>query len=503
MKNRVCVLAMAYMGYAVAHNGPHSTNCTPGAYRCHGPGGQSAAFLQCDASGSEVLKACAPGTVCYAEGTDSILCSFPVNTANGPPPASGSLVAGAQCSSASPFDEYMCPGPNGQYSYYLRCLSGTFVHFPCPPGTACHKTEGQNMVCSQSAAGAGGSAGASSMGVPEPPASSPSSDAMASASSSGMDNGMQMGMGSSSSSSSLSATDALEITSSGSTSTSDWLGNLPPLFSESTTSTSSSSSEGLPSDILGGSEASVTHSATGSATDASSDSTTPPSSSSSSSSVEPSSVILVIPETPATHPATDASSEVPSPEEGTPSTASPESASANPPPTQSNGLTGPVISSGLEMLLNNGVQLPFTLPNIDLPAIDLATVHLPDLTFDGIALTAIPLPSVIIPPLNPASLTHFTYIESIMSKAGISFDDLAKLKLPDLSHIDMSALGHIDPAMIMSLVNVNRAPVPTEQSNANDIAGPVPTASPQTTTLGTDAIDALLGLSVITFSASA
>ncbi|KAJ2843988.1 hypothetical protein GGI22_007029, partial [Coemansia erecta] len=288
---------------------------------------------------------------------------FPVNTANGPPPASGSLVAGAQCSSASPFDEYMCPGPNGQYSYYLRCLSGTFVHFPCPPGTACHKTEGQNMVCSQSAAGAGGSA--------------------------------------------------------------------------------------------------------------------------------------------ATHPATDASSEVPSPEEGTPSTASPESASANPPPTQSNGLTGPVISSGLEMLLNNGVQLPFTLPNIDLPAIDLATVHLPDLTFDGIALTAIPLPSVIIPPLNPASLTHFTYIESIMSKAGISFDDLAKLKLPDLSHIDMSALGHIDPAMIMSLVNVNRAPVPTEQSNANDIAGPVPTASPQTTTLGTDAIDALLGLSVITFSASA
>ncbi|KAJ1794118.1 hypothetical protein LPJ59_004602 [Coemansia sp. RSA 2399] len=399
MKSRVCVLAIAYVGYAVAHNGPHSTNCTPGAYRCHGAGGQSAAFLQCDASGSEVLKSCAPGTVCYAEGKDSILCSYPVNTANGPPPASGSLVSGAQCNVVSPFDEYMCPGPNGQHNYYLRCLSGTFIHFPCPPGTTCHKTEGQSMVCGLPAAGAGGGAdapppsaesiatGTSGMDMSEPPTNSSPSDAMSPASSSDMDTGMGMGMGSS----------------------------------------------GM----------------------------------------------------------------------GTPSTASPETASANPPPTQSNGLTGPVISSGLEMLLNNGVQLPFTLPNIDLPAIDLATVHLPDLTFDGIALTAIPLPSVTIPPLNPASLTHFTYIESIMSQAGITFDDLAKLKLPDLSHIDMSALGHIDPAMIMSLMNVNRAPVPTNQANANDIAGSVPAASPQTTTLGTDAIDALLGLSIITFSASA
>ncbi|KAJ2848447.1 hypothetical protein IWW36_003289, partial [Coemansia brasiliensis] len=89
---------------------------------------------------------CAPGTVCFAQG-NTILCSYPVDTANQPPPASGSLVAGAQCSFASPFDEYMCPGANGQHDYYLRCLSGTFVHFACPPGTVCIKNEGQNMFC--------------------------------------------------------------------------------------------------------------------------------------------------------------------------------------------------------------------------------------------------------------------------------------------------------------------------------------------------------------------
>ncbi|KAJ1771180.1 hypothetical protein IW138_004690 [Coemansia sp. RSA 986] len=488
------------MGYVAAHNGPHSTNCNPGAYRCHDAIGKGAAFLQCDASGTEVLKSCAPGTVCYAQGSDSILCSYPVDTANGPPPASGSLVAGAQCNFMSPLDEYMCPGSNGQHNYYLRCLSGTFVHFPCPPGTACHKTEGQNMFCGQwdgaiaagaSSAGAGSiGTGMSSMEVPEPPAQSASSDAMPSMPSMppmppALSSEIDIETGSS-----IGATDTYEIASSGSSSSSGWFDDLPPLFTDATTSSSSSSSDGFATS--GESLPAIS----------SSSETTPAMESmpgeSTSIGIEASSEPV-----PQASSAEAPSTAGPSETSSNASISSANEASAgNPAPTPTNGLTGPVISSGLEMLLNNGVQLPFSLPNLDLPAIDLATVHLPDLTFDGIALTAIPLPSITIPPLNPASLTHFTYIESIMSQAGVTFDDLAKLKLPDLSHIDMSALGHIDPALILSMIN--RAPVPTDQGNANNIAGevPAPTGSPQTTTLGTDAIDALLGLSVITYSSS-
>ncbi|KAJ1731081.1 hypothetical protein LPJ61_002706 [Coemansia biformis] len=136
-----------------------------------------------------------------------------------------------------------------------------------------------------------------------------------------------------------------------------------------------------------------------------------------------------------------------------------------------------------------------------MPAIDLATVHLPDMTFDGIALTAIPLPSITIPPMNPASLTNFHYIEDIMSKAGITFDDLAKLPLPDLSHLDLSGLGHIDIGSIMSLLSVNRISVPSSVA-AQDLAATLPPATeiPHMTTLGTEAIDGLLGLSIMTFS---
>ncbi|KAJ2684128.1 hypothetical protein H4R19_006923, partial [Coemansia spiralis] len=167
----------------------------------------------------------------------------------------------------------------------------------------------------------------------------------------------------------------------------------------------------------------------------------------------------------------------------------------------SNGLTGPIISGGLQMLLQNAGSLPFTLPNIVLPAINLATVHLPDMTFDGIALTAIPLPSITIPPMNPASLTQFSYIQDIMSKAGITFDDIAKLPLPDLSHLDLSALGHIDIGSMMSMINLNRVTVPSSVS-VQDLAATLPaaTAIPHTTTLGADAIEGILGLSIMTYS---
>ncbi|KAJ2002867.1 hypothetical protein GGI04_002489 [Coemansia thaxteri] len=154
------------------------------------------------------------------------------------------------------------------------------------------------------------------------------------------------------------------------------------------------------------------------------------------------------------------------------------------------------------MLLNNGVQLPFSLPNIELPAMDLATVHLPDMTFDGIALTAIPLPSITIPPFDPASLTHFAYIQDLMGRAGVTFDDLAKLPLPDLSHIDMSNLGHLDIGALLSMVNVNRVSFPTNDASGPAAETPAPAASlsPHTTTLDANGIDALLGLSIITYS---
>ncbi|KAJ2607936.1 hypothetical protein H4S08_004643, partial [Coemansia sp. RSA 1365] len=161
------------------------------------------------------------------------------------------------------------------------------------------------------------------------------------------------------------------------------------------------------------------------------------------------------------------------------------------------GLTGPMISSGLQMVLQNGVKLPFTLPDIDLPEIDLATVHLPDMTFDGIALTALELPSITIPPMDPASLTNFDYIVDLMNKAGISFDDLAKMPLPDMSHLNLKELENIDVANAMSIVDVNRISLPEEVS-AQELAeplSPVTSSVMQTTTLNADEIDALLGLS--------
>ncbi|KAJ1820743.1 hypothetical protein GGH91_004392 [Coemansia sp. RSA 2671] len=152
------------------------------------------------------------------------------------------------------------------------------------------------------------------------------------------------------------------------------------------------------------------------------------------------------------------------------------------------------------MLLNNGVHLPFSLPDINIPAIDLGTVHLPDMTFSGIAITAISLPSITIPPFDPASLTHFTYIQSLMSQAGITFDDLAKLPIPDLSHIDLSNLGNVDPAVLMSLIHVNRVSVPTEAvSSPLTDAAPSLQTSPHTTTLDANGIEGLIGLSIMTY----
>ncbi|KAJ2780666.1 hypothetical protein GGI15_003457 [Coemansia interrupta] len=165
------------------------------------------------------------------------------------------------------------------------------------------------------------------------------------------------------------------------------------------------------------------------------------------------------------------------------------------------GLTGPMVSSGLSMLLNNGVQLPITLPNIDLPAIDLATVHLPDMTVDGINLAALPLPSITLPPFNPASLTKFSYIEELMSKAGVTFDDIAKLPLQELSNMD---LAHMDVGALMSVVNVNRVSFPSNMvptpMEEHAVVAQTPDLALQTTTLDADGIDALLGLSIMTYS---
>ncbi|KAJ2809506.1 hypothetical protein H4R20_000007 [Coemansia guatemalensis] len=402
--------------------------------------------------------------------------------ANQPPPASNSLVAGAQCSFVSPFDEYMCPGPSGQHDYYLRCLSGSFVHFACPPGTVCIKSEGQNMYC--------GMRGQSYPEIPVdnsvPPNQASGSASAAPLSSPEIDIGggttselsLSVDIGASTSDNSLivdigaSAIQASDITEpSASTdseeSTHGLFDNIPPLFPETSSGLDESASNSESAEISASSTSDLF------------DDTWP----SSTVGSEPSIDMSTDMET-----SIDSSSEAEVPQ---PATTKPGS-----------GLTGPMISSGLQMLLQNGGQLPFTLPDINLPEIDLATVHLPDMTFDGIAITALQLPSITLPPMDPASLTKFDYIESLMNKAGISFDDLAKMPLPDLSHLDLEGLGHIDVASIMSIANVNRISLPDGVS-AQELAeplSPVTTTALQTTTLDADGIDALLGLSVVTYS---
>ncbi|KAJ2374094.1 hypothetical protein IW150_003293, partial [Coemansia sp. RSA 2607] len=159
--SRLSLLALAALGPASAQT------CAAGSYRCSSASGQGALFYQCDVGGTEVQKTCAPGTVCYTQGS-TILCSYPVTGAV--QPASAGLAVGAACSFASPYDEYMCPGDNAQHDYYLRCLSGNYVSFPCPPGTACVKNEGQNMFCGwKSQAGGSGAAAASSAVLPSVP----------------------------------------------------------------------------------------------------------------------------------------------------------------------------------------------------------------------------------------------------------------------------------------------------------------------------------------------
>ncbi|KAJ2354222.1 hypothetical protein IWW50_001175 [Coemansia erecta] len=412
----------------------------------------------------------------------------------------------------------MCPGANGQHDYFLRCLSGTFVHFACPPGTACIKNEGQNMFCGWPSKGAAGPA-------PNTDNTSPTIDSGESTgkSSSVIDIG-----GSASESSPV-------IDVGGSTSESSPVIDIGGSTSEtspvidiggSTSETSpdidigGSTSDGLP-DITTGGETSegLPDIDIGSSAEEDTSSThglfddLPPLFPSTSSDIDTgvdasgeislSSADSTKLEEPTTESAAD-----------TAEASQSESLSAEAPPSiqdtsevqptatkHNNGLSGPVISSGLEMLLQNGVQLPFTLPNIDLPEINLATVHLPDMTFDGIAITGIPLPSVTIPPMNPASLTNFNYIEEIMSKAGITFDDLANLPLPDLNNLNLSDLGHIDVASVMSIMNVNRISV-QDGVSAQNLAETLPPATdaPHTTTLDADGIDALLGLSVMTYS---
>ncbi|KAJ2140212.1 hypothetical protein IW136_002683 [Coemansia sp. RSA 678] len=494
-------------------------SCTPGAYRCSSPSGKGTAFLQCDAGGTEIQQSCAPGTVCFTQGS-TILCSYPVDTSSQPPPANNQLTAGSQCSSVSPFDEYMCPGANGQHNYFLRCLSGTFVHFACPPGTACIKNEGQNMVCGWPSQG---SVVPASIPDNTPPVIGTSDLATTSslvidigATTSKWLPGIDIGGSISESPSEVdiggSTSKALpDIDIGGSetelsldTDIDAWPSSSSATF-DSGTSTEESTSSALDlsddltplfpttsSDIL-------------SSLDASSESS-PSSTDSSQSDVASStdssqSDVALSADTASQIDTAEPSSSVVASAES--SLSSSEEANTQPPTAtmHDSGLTGPVISSGLQMLLQNGVKLPFMLPNIDLPEINLATVHLPDMTFDGIAITGIPLPSVTIPPMNPASLTNFNYIEEIMSKAGVTFDDLAKLPLPDLNKIDLSDLDHLDVASIASMVNVNRVSV-QDSVSAQDLVKTLPPASdaPHTTTLDADGIDALLGLQIITFS---
>ncbi|KAI8319267.1 hypothetical protein GQ54DRAFT_43938 [Martensiomyces pterosporus] len=464
-------------------------SCVAGSYRCASASGQGSVFYQCDVGGVEVQKSCAPGTVCYTQGS-SILCGFPVSTANQLAPENSSLTAGAQCSYASPFDEYVCPGANGQYDYFLRCLSGTFVHFACPPGTACVKNPGQNMFC-----GWKSQANGSKPNVPSA-AANPTSPATLSSTSllpdtsalpSSLISEFSSAEGSASGTPATSTTPASESGASEGTSSSSsrhgLFDNLPPLFPDRTSSSSSSSSEGMgmgmgmeSSTETGSSSASSAgglfgglFSDTGASTSASDE--------------------------------TAAASATSSGEEASSSLSSP---APTPEGAHGSGLTGAMISNGVEMVLNNGISLPFPLPNIDLPAMDLASVHLPDVTLDGIAVTGIPLPSITIPPLNPASLTKFTYIEEIMSRAGITFDDIAKLPLPDLNHISLPNLGSINVANIMGMLNLGHNQDSNSPANRNaQPTGPTATANgegPQTTTLDAGDIDAVLGLSISTYA---
>ncbi|KAJ2450784.1 hypothetical protein GGF42_004408 [Coemansia sp. RSA 2424] len=458
--------------------------CAPGSYRCGAPSGQGTAFYQCNIGGIEVQKTCAPGTVCYTQGS-TILCGFAVNTANQLEPASNSLTVGAQCNFVSPYDEYMCPGASGQYDYFLRCLAGNYVHFACPPGTACVKNEGQNMYCGFRSQPADTNASNATSVAPVPP-SIPATLPTASlsqlssvAESSSLD-ATSSEFGASSASTSIEATSDLSLT----TSEPD---TASPSASATSVSPGDTSTDFSPLFPTTSADESATSSSTGDTTsDLLSDlfpSTT--TTEASTSTLEESSAEL----------STGATIGVPSSVEN-----SANSASTISTPAPAFGLTGPIISSGLEMLLNNGVHLPFALPDISLPAIDLGTVHLPDMTYDGIALTAISLPSITIPAFDPASLTQFSYIQDLMSRAGITFDDLAKLPIPDLSHIDLSQLGNLDPAVIMSLIHVNRVSIPTEVA-ATPLAEPLAPlqTSPHTTTLDANGIEGLLGLSIMTY----
>ncbi|KAJ2084011.1 hypothetical protein H4R24_000359 [Coemansia sp. RSA 988] len=516
-----CWLELSMLVALYATSNVNGQSCNAGSYRCGSPSGQGTEFLQCDAGGNEVQKTCAPGTVCFTQG-DSILCSYPVSIENQPPPASNSLVAGAQCSFVSSFDEYMCPGPSGQHEYYLRCLSGSFVHFPCPPGTVCMKSEGQNMYCgfrgqsypdipadnstppyqtSGSASDApttspeidiGGATSELSLSVDIGGATSELSLSVdiggaTSELSLNVDIGgatsefelsLNVDIGASTSDSSviveigasaIQASDTTEPPAStdNDESTQGLSGDIPPLLS-------STSSGLVESESIGENVETSAFSSSNSFDD-----TWPSSTVDAEPSMDLSSDITTT---------ADLSSEEEPPQ---PATTKPDS-----------GLTGPMISSGLQMLLLNGGQLPFTLPDINLPEIDLGTVHLPDMTFEGIAITALELPSITLPPMDPASLTKFDYIESLMNKAGITFDDLAKMPLPDLSHLNLGGLGQIDVASVMSIANVNRISLPDEIS-AQELAeplSPITTTALHTTTLDADGIDALLGLSVVTYS---
>ncbi|KAJ2768371.1 hypothetical protein IWQ56_002962 [Coemansia nantahalensis] len=511
--------------------GASAQACSPGSYRCSAASGQGAGFLQCDVGGSEVQKTCGPGTVCYTTGS-TILCNYPPANAS-PPASSGSPVVGGQCSVGAPADEYVCPGPSGEYDFFLRCLSGTYVYFACAPGTVCVKNDGQAMFCGMRGYNYGaGSAGPVAPSPSRSLAASSSGEASLSASDTTSSRGWDdattgtasstgrsglwgssdtepPGYSTSAEASSSASADASSSAGSQSTSHSSprplfsgLFDNIPPLFPTST-------EEGM----SGMSSSTGSQSASSSSGGSFWDVTSPEASSESSKSGELYSTssaedALMSTGSSTVEPATSAaasSTSAPSAAATSP-TATSATATAAAAPHPSNGLTGPLISGGLQMLLQNGASLPFTLPNIDLPAIDLATVHLPDMTFDGIALTAIPLPSITIPPMNPASLTSFPYIQEIMSRAGVTFDDLAKLPLPDLSHLDLSGLGHIDIGSVMSLMNVNRVPVLPSSVAVQDLAETLPAAAaaaPHTTTLGTDAIEGLLGLSIMPLSKTA
>ncbi|KAJ2596631.1 hypothetical protein GGF39_003363 [Coemansia sp. RSA 1721] len=490
-------------------------------------------FYQCDVGGTEVQKTCAPGTVCYSQG-NTILCSYPVNTSGSQQPANEQLAAGASCSFSSPYDEYACPGPNGQYDYYLRCLSGNYVHFPCAPGTACIKNPGQNMFCGWKGQGGSPDVAAANATLPAIPSSSSSSSSFAVPVVPPMS--FSDGIGGT-----ISPSTAAIESSTTTTSPFVWDETTSSVFSESSTESgfgTSTESESAPflsstssssSGFFGEESSSVSSSSSGFLISMSigvEESSTYGGIFTISSGIinlsESSDIAIggtiggtmgsMSEETPSigasAEPSVAASSA--EPVVAASSAELPAENSASPVPTASShgsGLTGPMISSGLEMLLNNGIQLPITLPNIELPPIDLATVHLPDMTFDGIALTAIPLPSVTVPAFNPASLTKFSYIEELMSKAGVTFDDLAKLPLQDLQNLDLSHLdlNNMDINAIMSVVNVNRVSFPSNMV-------PTPLVEPvslkatdpalQTTTLDADGIDALLGLSIMTYSSA-